>query len=302
MREDLFLGRVHAYRYPPMAEPPRYHLLIVHGIGGHGGAYDVFCEPMAARGVSVYSMDLPGHGRARNPRGIFRFEQWLQDIDEAAGRIKAQSNRPLFVLGSSQGSAAGFHCLEFSGHVDGAVTMGLILTGTPFAGVSGTSALGTQFSGPAADEVAHSEGDGRQIDLRSAIDWNRDYAREDGRVLERNLADPLRTWSYGFASLHSYWNYHPPVDPRRNRKPILVTVGGEDPLVPPQYVEACFARIGGPKAFYVMPGAGHQLMKYYTDQYIEVVDEWISRQVDLLDKSASGSVKQDSIESVTQGD
>jgi pimeloyl-ACP methyl ester carboxylesterase len=283
VRIDVQLGQVHAYRYPPPAEPPRYNLLIAHGIGGHGATYDVFCEPLAARGVNVHSIDLPGHGLARNPSGEFRFVDWLEDIDEAARLIKEQSVRPLFVLGSSQGSAAAFHSLAFSPAVDGAVTMGIILTGVPMEHDSASKRIGQQMAGPQAAAIAKRDGDRRRIDLRTAINWDRDYAKEDSNVLQKKQADPLRTWSYGFASLHSYWNYLPPVPPGENRKPVLVTAGGDDPLMPQPYVESCFAAIGGPKELYVMPGAGHQLMLYYTGAYVDVVDGWISRQVDQLD-------------------
>lgn len=282
VRNDLQLGQVHAYHYEPPSGQPRYHLLVAHGIGGHGGTYDKFCEPLAERGVDIYSIDLPGHGLARNPSGEFRFEDWLEDIDTAARAIKADSTQPLFVLGSSQGSAAAFHSLAFSPAVDGAVTMGIILTGVPLGENSASRQIGRQMTGPKADAIAAAEGNHRRVDLRTAINWDRDYATEDSDVLEKKLADPLRTWSYGFASLHSYWNYRPPQSPSENRKPLLVTAGGSDPLMPRSYVQACFEAIGGPKELYFLPNAGHQLMLYYTDQYLEVVDGWISRQLGAL--------------------
>lgn len=282
MRTEVRLGAVHAYRYPSGAEPSRYDLLIVHGIGGHGGTYNVFCEPLAARGVTIHSLDLPGHGQARNPSGVFRFIEWLEDIDEAARRIKKESDRPLFILGSSQGSAAAFHSLAFSAAVDGAVTMGIVLNTVAMDDESAAQRMADRMRGPDADAIAEREGDQRRIDLRTAINWDREYAREDTNVLEKKLADPLRTWSYGYASMHSYWNYVPPVPPSENRKPVLVTAGGDDPLMPGSYVRACFDAIGGPKELYVMPGAGHQLMLYYTDAYVDVIDGWLTRQAELL--------------------
>lgn len=287
MRNDLRLGGVHAYHYSSATEPPDYSLLIVHGLGGHGGTYDVFCQPMASRGVDVYSMDLPGHGLGRNPRGNFRFIEWLEDIDEAARTIKEISSAPLFVLGSSQGSAAAFHSLAYSDSVDGAVTMGIILNEVPVDRDCGLGRIRAKFVGPDATRIATGEGDERRIDLRTAIDWDNDYAREDSNVLEKKLADPLRTWSYGFASLHSYWAYQPPIAPSENRKPVLVSAGAEDPLMPSTYIEDCFAEIGGPKELYLMPDAGHQLMTYYTGDYVEVVDGWIKRQLKNFDSAST---------------
>jgi pimeloyl-ACP methyl ester carboxylesterase len=278
MREEMWTGQVHGYLYPP-AGTARYHLLIAHGVGGHGGTYDVFCAPMAERGVSVYSIDLPGHGLARNERGDFRFIEWLEDIDAAARFLKTQADLPVFVLGSSQGSAAAFHSLAYSDAVDGAVTMGIVLTGVPTVdGASGR--IGSMMTTDEAAQIAHDEGDERRLDLQTLIDWDQDYAKDDTDVLAKKLTDPLRAWSYGWASLHSYWNYEPPVPPSENRKPVLVTVGGDDPMLPGEYVDACFERIGGPKEKFVMDGAGHQLMLYCTEQYVDVVDSWISRTIE----------------------
>ena len=277
MREDVWLGRVHAYRYDPPDGRPRYHLLIAHGIGGHGGTYDVFCEPLAQRGVRVHSMDLPGHGKARNESGNFRFSDWLEDIDEAARLIKQEDQLPLFVLGSSQGSAAAFHSLAFSDHVDGAITMGIVLSTVPPVGSSASGHIGGMMRRPEAAEIVRAEGDTRRIDLAKEIQWDRDYAQNDPNVLAKKMEDPLRTWTYGYASLYSYWHYEPPIPTADNVKPVLVTSGGNDPMLPVAYVDACFDAIGGPKERYTLPGGGHQLMTYHTAEYVEVVDTWASR-------------------------
>jgi alpha-beta hydrolase superfamily lysophospholipase len=52
------------------------------------------------------STDLPGHGQARGERGDRRFPMWLHDIDTAATGMRERWQRPVYVLGSSQGSAA----------------------------------------------------------------------------------------------------------------------------------------------------------------------------------------------------
>ncbi len=281
MREEVFFGEVHAYHYASAVDPPHYSLLIAHGIGGHGGTYDKFCAAMLTKGVEIWSMDLPGHGLARGARGDFRFVDWLTDIDTAAAAIKTLSPAPLFVLGSSQASAAAVHALAVAPDLDGAVTMGIILPEIPRA-ATGSERMGGPMQTAEAARIAATEGDQRRIDLRTALDWSNDYAREDPGVLEKKLADPLRAWSYGYASYHSYWNYRPAHPITENVKPILITVGGADPLMPTEYVHACLERIGGPTELYVMPQAGHQLMTYYTDPFVQVVDEWARRQVEEL--------------------
>lgn len=274
MREEIYFGDVHGYRYPSTGAPT-YSLVIAHGIGGHGGTYDVFCEPLASRGVEVVSIDLPGHGLARNTRGNWRFDQWLEDVDTAAKAMRERFGKPVFVLGSSQGSAVAFHSLAFSSSVSGAVTMCIILSEVEPAAGDHLHRRFAQFRSAEAREIAAAEGDHRRIDLVSALDWNKNYSANDPDILSKKMADPMRAWSYGFASMASYYNYAPPMPASGNVKPILVTVGAHDPLVSTDYVKRCFAVIGGPKTLAIVPDGTHQLMLYHTEQYVPLVDNWI---------------------------
>ncbi len=278
MRDDIWFGDAHGYCYEATRDAA-YALLIAHGIGGHGGTYDVFCEPMRERGVHVVSLDLPGHGLARNDRGNWRFEQWLDDIDTAARGMKARWGLPVFVLGSSQGSAAAFHSLAYSDAVDGAVTMGIVLTEVRPKAEGRSQSTFDVFRSQEGREKAEAVGDTERIDLSTAIDWNKNYAADEANVLEKKQADPLRAWSYGFASLASYYTYEPAIPASANTKPVLVTVGENDPLVSPDYVRSCFEAIGGPKTLNVVAGGTHQLMLYHTDEYVPLVDDWVRDQI-----------------------
>lgn len=281
MRKEVYFGNVHGYRYPA-AGTPAYGLVIAHGIGGHGGTYDVFCEPLSRRGAEIVSIDLPGHGLARNTRGNWRFTEWLEDIDIAARALREELGKPVFVLGSSQGSAAAFHSLAFSDAVDGAITMCIILSEVRPAEGDPLEQRFDQFASEEGRNIAALEGDHRRIDLMKALDWNKNYAANEANILDRKMADPMRAWNYGFASLASYFNYAPPAGASSNRKPVLITVGENDPLVSIAYVRACFDAIGGPKTLEIVAGGTHQLMLYHTDTYVPLVDNWARAQVEKL--------------------
>ncbi|MGW1419926.1 alpha/beta hydrolase [Bradyrhizobium manausense] len=284
MREEVYFNKVHGYHYAAVS--PVYNLLIAHGIGGHGGTYDVFCEPLSARGADIYSLDLPGHGKARNERGNFRFVEWLEDIDEAARAVKQRNGLPVFVLGSSQGSAAAFHSLAFSDAVDGGITMGLYLNEVEPQPDTHSGRRHFSMRTAEAARIAETEGDTRRIDLATAIDWNKNYAKDDPDILAKKRQDPLRAWTYGFASVRSYVTYEPPIPAAKNSKPVLVTVGADDPLIPQAYVRRCFDAIGGPKRLEVVPKGTHQLMLYHTETYVPLVDTWIKEQLSGLLRKA----------------
>lgn len=281
MRSDFQVGAVHGYEYDSSGEAP-YTLLIVHGIGGHGGTYDVFCEPLSERGVRIVSIDLPGHGLARcrdGQRGNFRFTEWLEDIDIAATALVEKYKKPVFVLGSSQGSAAAFHSLDFSRAISGAVCMNIVLTEVPPIEGDPLFEQFSKFQDENVRKLAEAVGDSERIDLSTAVDWNKNYASNDPNILAKKQEDDLRVWSYGIASITSYGTYQAPRPAAENTKPVLLSYGSEDPFTNARYMEACFDAIGGPKELVVVEGGSHQLMLYHTDEYIEIVDSWIRSQV-----------------------
>ncbi len=283
-RAEFWFGQVHGYHYA--APAPRYALIIAHGTGGHGGTYDKFAVPMTGMGADIYSIDLPGHGKARNESGNWRFTEWLDEVDLTAREIKARTGLPVFVLGSSKGAAVAFHSLAHSPSVDGAVTMGLFLTEVPPPESDGIGKRYREFRTPQAAETARTQGDTLRIPIETLFDWNKSYALNEANVLEKKKTDPLRTWSWGYASEYSYMNYEPPAPASANRKPVLVAVGELDPLMRPVYVKQCFDAIGGPKRLEVIPGGGHQLMTYHTEVFAPLVNAWCTGQADKLKATA----------------
>ncbi len=64
-RDTVLPGRVWC------AERPRALIAVVHGIGEHSGRYAALADVLVARRFSVVSLDLPGHGESKGPRGDF---------------------------------------------------------------------------------------------------------------------------------------------------------------------------------------------------------------------------------------
>ncbi len=90
-----------------LPEHPVATLLLVHGLGEHGGRYHEFACSLVDRGVAVYAYDQRGHGRSEGQRGhIDRFDHLLADIDSAChdlASIPALASLPRLVMGHSFG-------------------------------------------------------------------------------------------------------------------------------------------------------------------------------------------------------
>ena len=263
----LFLTR---YEHPNA----QYTLVLVHGTAGYSAAYHDFAEQFRRRfPATVWAFDLTGHGRTPGPRGVFNFDDVLEDVRAVCDHAAERTGVPVVLHGASQGGEIAFHALARCPRAAGAVCMNILLNDE----LQMNRAIRLMRS-PMIDRLARGLGDRVRVPLRRAIDFKAAY-QEDPGLLPEKLIDPLNVWSYGFKSYHSVFNYKPDEPAAANTKPVLVACGENDEVVDPGHARACYERIGGPKDLFVMPGGGHQLMIFETDLYSRVLDSWIRERV-----------------------
>ena len=114
---------------------PRAALLVVHGLGEHGGRYAALARDLSARGVAVFALDLRGHGRSGGARAYTpRFERMVDDLEAFRRHValKLPGAVPVFLLGHSLGGLVTIRWLET--HPEGPVA-GAILS-SPLLGVA----------------------------------------------------------------------------------------------------------------------------------------------------------------------
>jgi len=257
-----------AFRFT--GKDPRYALLVSHGLGGHCGIYNVFCERHAERGVDVWAYDAPGHGRSTmtRGRGEFRLSEWVEACVAWAEHIQQTTGLPVIVLGSSLGVAASFSALG-SKAVRGAVLMGAAAVPCSPGGLAPDNPL----RGPEMDNFEARYGRTLRLDIGRLINFDEDYGYSG--AAEQKRLDPFNTWHYDFASWRSLFTYTPPITPERNTKPILFAVGENDAITSVETVRGCAASIAGPVRVEVLAGAGHQLMLFDTDRFSNLIESWV---------------------------
>ena len=87
-------------------DDPRGALIIVHGLGEHGGVYRQVAELIGqSLGIDVLAIDLRGHGRSSGRRGaVERYEDLVDDLQAAVDwAARERPDLPRFVLGHSNG-------------------------------------------------------------------------------------------------------------------------------------------------------------------------------------------------------
>ena len=99
-------GRHFRGRHSAAEGAPRAELLLVHGYGEHHGRYARQIAHLVSRGVSVYALDLPGHGRSPGRRAVVDCAELVAVVHEAALGLAADARErglPLLLFGHSMG-------------------------------------------------------------------------------------------------------------------------------------------------------------------------------------------------------
>jgi alpha-beta hydrolase superfamily lysophospholipase len=99
-------------------------LLVVHGLGEHGGRYMNVVDHFVPLGYAVYALDHIGHGKSDGDREMVdRFADFTDTLAVFVGMVKGwQAGKPLFLLGHSMGGAiATTYLLDHQDQFDGAI-------------------------------------------------------------------------------------------------------------------------------------------------------------------------------------
>ena len=97
---------LHHWPVPPGAPPACASVLIVHGLGEHGGRYAALAADLNAWGLDVWAHDHHGHGRSAGARGALPTDNhYVADVIALLGQLRLYlpQGRPLLLLGHSMG-------------------------------------------------------------------------------------------------------------------------------------------------------------------------------------------------------
>ena len=109
-------GESLALRHWPVPGAPRASVLVIHGLGEHGGRYERAGRILAASGLETWALDLRGFGASGGRRAyVERLDVWLDDLGDRLADLRA-AGRPVVLLGHSMGALV---CLCYA-EADGA--------------------------------------------------------------------------------------------------------------------------------------------------------------------------------------
>lgn len=96
------------------ADQQKAVIALVHGFGEHSGRYNYLVDALVPQGISIYAVDLRGHGRSPGKRG--HVNQWSEFDQDVAGLLqwvkKSEPDAPIFLMGHSMGGLIALHYVE----------------------------------------------------------------------------------------------------------------------------------------------------------------------------------------------
>jgi acylglycerol lipase len=261
---------------------PRAVLLVVHGIGEHGGRYMNVVNYLIPRGYAVYAIDHIGHGKSDGAREyVERFEDYIDTLKVFFDMIcvahpgavpsgKWQPNRPIFMLGHSLGGLIGtVYLLDHQAGLAGAIISGPAVK-VPDNISPVTVALGKFFSTvmPKFGLVGLSA-DGVSRDPAVVQAYVDDPLVFTGKTPARSAAEMLKAMQRVGAQA------------ARITLPILILQGSEDKLVDPRGAQMLYDKVGSAdKTYKLYEGLYHEVHNEPEhDRVLGDVGEWLEAHV-----------------------
>lgn len=85
--------------------PIRANIVLVHGLGEHGGRYHHVVDRLVPEGYAIYALDHQGFGRSDGHRGhVERFDDYAEDVHKLVTMARnSEPDLPVIVYGHSMG-------------------------------------------------------------------------------------------------------------------------------------------------------------------------------------------------------
>ncbi len=242
------------YRRATTVEKPRAAVLIVHGMGEHGGRYRHVAEYLVAMGFECFVPDLRGFGKSGGTRGSIRaFSDLTKDLSAlhaiADGETKGV---PVFLLGHSFGGLVASAYAAQTGQKIAGVILSSPIFGIKVPVQAWRHILGLIASYLAPDYVQPTRVEAKMLTHDAVI--LREYSRDaliDHRISARLYRELLRAIAKKMEIAASL------------RSPVLLLLSGEDVVV-----DAAAAR-----EFFKAIRVADKELETYDDFYHEILNE-----------------------------
>ncbi len=248
---------------------PRGVVIVSHGFGEHGGAYHRVAEALGTRlELDVVAVDYRGHGRSHGRRGVVgRYHELTEDLlavrDWTGHHLP---DLPRFVLGHSNGGQVALHLALRAG---GSIA-GLVVSNPALRVAMPVPPAKLKFARLLARYAPW-------VTLRGTI--RSDLLTRDAELQEEHRADPLRHDRMSPPFFFGMVEGGEQLLARavEIRTPLLMLLGGQDPVIDPATSREFFDRLGSDdKTLLIYPKMLHEpLNELGRDQVVDDLVRWL---------------------------
>ena len=251
----------------PATAAARRRVLIVHGYGEHHRRYDTLADELAAAGHEVHRFDLRGHGESEGRRGhVDDFAEYRRDLLRVADHVAPEA--PLDLVAHSLGGLIALDAvLHDPDRFDSlALSDPFLATASPLPFYARPLAkLAARFF-PGATFPAGIDPEGLS---------------RDPEVVRAYGADPMIVGRVSGAWLLEVLAAQERVRSRAGeiRLPVLLLLGGADPIASAERAREVFARLGSEdKRQVVYDGFRHEIFQEIgRERAVEELLAWLDR-------------------------
>jgi alpha-beta hydrolase superfamily lysophospholipase len=245
-------------------------VVVAHGLGDHARRQAPIALALARRGYDAIVVDRQGHGLSEGRRGDAPLEADLGLLEAVIALARSRTAGPVALLGDSLGGIMSWYLLTREPDVDAVVCHCIrhpevdldpaFRVKAPLMRVLGRIA-------PYARIPVRRIADYRHVSLDPLT---RDY-------FDREV-DKLFNFTVTARSATSYLGFRPQIPWEWVETPALVTIGGADRMVSPQFTRRSLEAARPPRADYLeIEGAGHQLFLDDLGLAIDPIAAWLER-------------------------
>jgi len=259
-----------------LSKNEKARMVIVHGLGEHSGRYSALAKRLVELDISVWILDLRGHGKSGGQQGhVESFDDYTRDVMHVMDRALADkpAGSKCFLLGHSMGGlVAILFALEHQNLIDG------LAVSSPALGVAAPVPAIKKIGATLLSRIFPRLGIKNEIDPQNIS--------HDPEIVKKYMDDPL---VHNRVSTAWYIQFVKAMEKAHSRAaginiPILVQAAGEDRLVSTKAVVAFFESLTVPdQSLRVYNGLYHEIYNELEPDRKKVISEltdWLSERID----------------------
>lgn len=253
-------------------------IIFLPGIGTYSQLYCELLSRMSERGFNILAVDVRGHGFSGGPRGGYRVNEVIADIQQLLDRLQSRFGGPFGIYGCSIGSKLGLAVAERDSRIQALLCHTLFLNELPpdiFHMIGWNSLFFSNLFTPQL-----------KVNLRLFVDIDNLLKYNPmGRYADH---DPVLVWDYPVYTLHSIYSYPSRILRQSLAVPAAIITGDKDEILTLEYTRKLINRSVQPFELIVIKDGSHMLPFDHIEETLEASCDWFARAFMHQPQSAEG--------------